>query len=344
MPTDIDWAPADSHADAFEDEYVRIQDHGGPKSRYQDAQKYNYNKIQSPGEAVYMIRHNGEQYERTIPNKQEEKEMTIRKNGIIIYADKNNVVYEASINRFTDEIKSELQHYELQKLTVDSSDCIDDFSIIAKINSLTSLCIRTDYKTIEISFANEMKNLKYLGIGKFTGVLTNKNLVQIGYIWHKKSDISQCSNIESVSISNCADTKTFISQIAQLKKLCKLDFFRISISSFSKSDEGTTVEELEFSYCPKLEDLEELPSNFPNVTKLKFDHCKNIQDYSHLAKLKTLEELVILESAPITDLSFLKELPKLSLLRILKTKITASNVEILDEIPAKVDLLFTGIK
>ena len=270
--------------------------------------------------------------------------MTIRKNGIIIYADKNNVVYEASISRFTDEIKSELQQYELQKLTVDSSACIDDFSIIAKINSLTSLCIRTDYKTIEISFVNEMKNLKYLGIGKFTGVLTNQNLVHVGYVWHKKSDISQCSNIESVSISNCSDTKTFISQIVQLKKLCKLDFFRISISSFPKSDEGTTVEELEFSYCPKLEELEELPSNFPNVTKLKFDHCKNIKDFSPLAKLRNLEELVILESASITDLAFLKELPKLSLLRILKTKITAKNVDILDEISAKVDLLFTGIK
>ena len=90
--------------------------------------------------------------------------------------------------------------------------------------------------------------------------------------------------------------------------------------------------------------MEELPSNFPNLTKLKFDHCKNIKNYSPLSKLNDLEELVILESAPITDLSFLKELPKLSLLRILKTKITASNVEILDEIPAKVDLLFTGIK
>ena len=69
--TVLDWTSADSHADAFENEYVRIQDHGGPKSRYQDAQNYNYNKIQSPGEGVYMIRHNGQQYERTIPNQQE---------------------------------------------------------------------------------------------------------------------------------------------------------------------------------------------------------------------------------------------------------------------------------
>ena len=50
MPVSIDWTPATSHADAFEDEYIRIQDHGGPKSRYKDASNYNYNKIQSPGE------------------------------------------------------------------------------------------------------------------------------------------------------------------------------------------------------------------------------------------------------------------------------------------------------
>ena len=270
--------------------------------------------------------------------------MTIRKNGIIIYTDKNNVVYEASISQFTDDIKSELHQYELQKLTVDSSDCVDDFSVIAKMDSLTSLVIRTDYRTIEISFANEMKNLKFLGIGKFTGILNNKNLIHVCYIWHKKSDISQCSNIESVSISNCADAKTFISQISQLKKLNKLEFFRIAVSSFPKSDEVTTLEELEFSYCPKLENLDGMEFDFPNLRKIKFDHCKNIQDYSSLARLKNLEELLILESAPISDLSFLKEMKKLSSLRILKTKITAKNVEILDEIPAKVDLLFTGIK
>ena len=90
--------------------------------------------------------------------------------------------------------------------------------------------------------------------------------------------------------------------------------------------------------------MEELPSNFPNLTKLKFDHCKNIKNYSPLSKLNDLEELVILESAPITDLSFLKNMKNLSLLKIGKTKITAKNVEILDEIPANVDLLFLGIK
>ena len=62
MPVGIDWTPASSNADAFEDEYIRIQDHGGPESRYKDASKYNYNKIQSPGEGVYMKRHNGQQY------------------------------------------------------------------------------------------------------------------------------------------------------------------------------------------------------------------------------------------------------------------------------------------
>ncbi|MCR5612978.1 hypothetical protein, partial [Treponema sp.] len=93
----------------------------------------------------------------------------------------------------------------------------------------------------------------------------------------------------------------------------------------------------------RLLDLENFPSNFPNLTHLQFNHCKNIQDYSSLARLKDLEELIIIESAPITDLSFLKEMKKLSSLKIFKTKITAKNVEILDEISAKVELLFTGI-
>ena len=121
-------------------------------------------------------------------------------------------------------------------------------------------------------------------------------------------------------------------------------FWRISSPTFPKTESGTPVTWAEFMYCPKIIDLEELPSNFPNLTHLKFDHCKNIQDYSQLAKLKDLEEVTILESASIADLSFLAEMKKLSLVKIGKTKITAKNVEILDEITAKVDLLFTGIK
>ena len=41
MPVGIDWTPAASQADAFEDECIRIQDHGGPESRYKDASNYN---------------------------------------------------------------------------------------------------------------------------------------------------------------------------------------------------------------------------------------------------------------------------------------------------------------
>ena len=49
MPISIDWKPSANYKEAFEAEYIRIQDHGGPKSRYSNADKYNYNEIQSLG-------------------------------------------------------------------------------------------------------------------------------------------------------------------------------------------------------------------------------------------------------------------------------------------------------
>ena len=77
MPVGIDWTPAASQADAFEDEYVRIQNHGGPKSRHRFDSfinpKYdhpNYNVIQSPGEAIYFMRH-GTIYKEINPNSME---------------------------------------------------------------------------------------------------------------------------------------------------------------------------------------------------------------------------------------------------------------------------------
>ena len=104
------------------------------------------------------------------------------------------------------------------------------------------------------------------------------------------------------------------------------------------------MQALEFSYSPKLEDLSELSANFPQIKKFQFDHCKNIKDYTPLSKLENLQESVILESAPITYLSFLRDLKNLSLLKIGKTKILAGNLEILEGIPAKVNLFFTGVK
>jgi RHS repeat-associated protein len=67
MPSAVNWTPAAKKDDAFVDEYIRIQDHGGPSSRYSDAGKYNYNIIQSPGEGIYKERNGGQEYLRTIP-------------------------------------------------------------------------------------------------------------------------------------------------------------------------------------------------------------------------------------------------------------------------------------
>ncbi len=74
MPVGIDWTPAASHADAFEQEYIRIQTHGGPMSRHPDDVSKNvhpnYNIIQSPGEAIYFMRH-GTIYKEINPNSME---------------------------------------------------------------------------------------------------------------------------------------------------------------------------------------------------------------------------------------------------------------------------------
>lgn len=270
----------------------------------------------------------------------------ITKEGLRCYFNEENKMVKVAIYEYAETEKDILEQNknDIREIYYGSPLCSVDFSMIAKMKNLEDLHIDDRYKVFDITFANELKKLKSLGVGKFTGCLDNKNITAISYKWHKKSDISKSPNIEGLGVFNCADMELFMSQIKELKKLKRMMFWRISSPNFPKTESGTPVTWLEFMYCPKIIDLEEFPSNFPNLTHLTFDHCKNIQNYSPLAKLKDLEELRILESAPIADLSFLTEMKKLSLLKIGKTKITAKNVEILDGIPAKVDLLFTGIK
>lgn len=270
--------------------------------------------------------------------------MIIDKDGIRCYTDENNNIVETGIMNFTEEAKNILQknHNKIKVIYYESPDCFVDYQLLTEIKNLEILRMDVRHKVFDVTFANDLKKLKGFSSGKFTGSLILPTLKRIGYTWHKKSDISQCKNIDFIWVANCSDMELFISQVAKLKKLYELKFSSLSSSTFPKSDEGTTVKELEFTYCPKLENIEELASNFPDVTKLKFDHCRNIQDYSPLNKLEKLQELYIFESAPITDLSFLENMKNLKLIKILKTKITAKNISFLDLIP-KADLLMTGI-
>ena len=268
--------------------------------------------------------------------------MLIEKSGLRLYTDTTNKISEASITNFSNEIKAELQSYNLKKLTVDSTDCIDDFSVIASLRTLSSLIIRFDYKTIDISFVNEMPNLKELGSPKFIGSITNKNITSIGYKWSKKNDISQCSNLQSIDVHNCSDLASFFQQIGNLQFLKKLSFFKLSAPSISIGRLNTNIEELNLSYCSKLKTLDNIGKNLPKVTKMTIENCKHLCSYEALSEFKNLQNLNIFDSSPISDLLFLANLKNLTHIKIGKTQITAENKDLLNNIK-NVDLCMTGI-
>ena len=259
--------------------------------------------------------------------------MIIQKEGMILYKDRMNKIYEASISSFSEQIENELVKYELKKLTVDSTDCVKDFSFITKFDKLTELEIRLDYKKkIDISFVNQLNKLKVLGCPKFNGNLKNTSLVDLAYKWSDKSNISECHNLENIRVDNCSDLNELLKQIDNLSKVKQLEFWRLSEKVFNFIETNNNIENVKFTYCPKIEDLLNIGICFPNATKVTFDHCKNIKSYAPLKKLKKLQELVILESAPIDDMAFIGELPDLSSIKIGKTKIAAENKSLLEKI------------
>lgn len=270
--------------------------------------------------------------------------MIIDKDGIRCYTDENENIFHVSIRKYSDDAKQILKENEqnIKRICIESTDCLFDFSLFPKFKNLKILEIHPDYKAYDIAFVNELTKLECLGAGKFTGVLCNDGIKKLGYKWHKKSDISKCTNIDYINVSNCSDLESFISQLSSSKKVRTLGFFRIASRSFPENVEPLPVVEVDFSYCPKLESMEGLHSSCPNVRKLVLDHCCNIKDYLPIGNLTNLEELKIFDSSPITDLSFLENMPNLKHLKIGKTKIAAENIEILENIQ-NVDLLKVGI-
>ncbi|MCR5614080.1 hypothetical protein, partial [Treponema sp.] len=162
----------------------------------------------------------------------------IDKAGLRCYLNEDNKIVEVSINEYTDVEKAILEENanDIKDIFYNSYLCPIDISMIAKMKNLVSLNIYNKNKVIDISFANELKNLQGLQVEKFAGSLNNKNLTSIAYKWHKKSDISQSSNIEGIAVSNCSNIEHFISQVKELKKLQKMIFCGISSSSFPKTE------------------------------------------------------------------------------------------------------------
>ena len=90
-----------------------------------------------------------------------------------------------------------------------------------------------------------MPNLKELGSPKFIGSITNKNITSIGYKWSKKSDISQCSNLQSIDVHNCSDLASFFQQIGNLQFLKKLSFFKFAKNNKSEIGDESKI----FKFC-----------------------------------------------------------------------------------------------
>lgn len=140
---------------------------------------------------------------------------------------------------------------------------------------------------------------------------------------------------DTVLVARCKDYPSFWAEMKNHPCVKKMHLQFGTMPDCSAFCELANLEELRLLYLKKLSDISGIAALKKTLKHLWFETGagKTIADWSPLAQLTELEELVISNNAVISDLHFLEPLKKLKNLRLVGVKITAEDLSPLKNIP-----------
>ena len=186
---------------------------------------------------------------------------------------------------------------ELLNISLDNNDELEDIDPIKNCSKLQILNLnKTSVKTLEplrelssleiisISDCNSLNNLK--GLENLNLKITDININNE----NKDFDESSLSRLDSlVSIENLPKLKTK-----------KLQIREVNISNLKGIESSNHLEELYINNIISLNDINAL-SDFKNLNKIEISSCPNLQDYSVLSELVSLETCFLGDRYSITQ-------------------------------------------
>lgn len=146
---------------------------------------------------------------------------------------------------------------------------------------------------------------------------------------HKHKGLDKLALLQSLILGKINKRKK---DLVNLTKLRELTIIRGNIENIDFVQHMPNLKILSLSYLSKLKSLDYLSSVKGRLVELEIESCKNIDWNSDLSSLCNLKSLKIINSSPLSDISFVEKLTKLEVLVITRTNIKDGNISPAKEI------------
>lgn len=238
----------------------------------------------------------------------ENKKIRLRKsdNEITVLIGKDNV--QESIQYIqTHQIKSAEVTYGYEESQIDFlRECpsiesfslegpnVKNFSGVYQLKALKDLSINDTAPSLAVDFS------QLIALEEIYGTLPPKAVA-----------IGSLSNLKKMQIWGYKPKKKNLKEFTDLKALEDLELIQSNITSLEGIEGLKKLNRLSLNRLRALKDIEAIQHLSENLTKLQIEFAKNIQDFSPIGKVQSLESLSLNDCGTIPTIRFTEHLPHL---------------------------------
>ena len=178
----------------------------------------------------------------------------------------------------------------------------------------------------DIPLINELHLLKYLGFAdnKVSRIdLSNfPKLSTLGCeISPRLLGLESCEELKHLTVSSYRPKRRNLSELPKLSSLEEINLFGTDIIALDGIQKFSNVRCVSIFKARQLENIDALGHLANSINQIEFDQCKKISSYVILEQLQNLTRLIVVNSADILSLDFVRHLPDLKFLSFVGTKI-----------------------
>ncbi len=210
---------------------------------------------------------------------------------------------------------------------------VPDISFLREFPTLRYLELRSSSK-IDVSPLAQLDNLRGLHLEKPGGGLDFSafpHLEEFVGDWHPHNTGLERASLRVLRVWGYKPKANDLRDLANLRDLATLSVIQTSITSLAGVESLEDLRELTVAYAPKLTSIEALGSL--GIREIDFERLKAVNSYQPLARLAHLKKLKLTGCAPIPDLKWISEHPRLAFFSFVDTDLVSGDMTPLLSVP-----------
>lgn len=220
-----------------------------------------------------------------------------------------------------------INQHNIKSVKVDEDYQFENIDFLRSVcSNIESLSINNRFLK-DFSGAYHLKNIKALAITNLRPSLTIdfERLSTIediyGEIPSKTKGLEGLRNLKSLGLWKYKPKNQNVEEFSNFQELTSLELIRSNINSLKGIDKLNKLNFLGLYYLKSLNDIEDIKFLPYNLSALKIENCKAIDNFDAIGHLKVLKELIVLDCGEIPSINFVRGLSQLNTLVFAGTNI-----------------------